>query len=167
MNPTALDPLPAIEAIRQLKARYCRFVDTKQWERLKALFAPDAQFDGFGSVPDGTDPATFVSAISKRLAQAITVHHVHAPEIVFLEPQRARGVWAMMDYVDFQAGGQAKGTGAGRGWIGWGYYEEEYACLDGVWLISYMRLTRQRMDELTADHPEAKFSRHGPATDWL
>jgi len=167
VNPNPLDQLPALEAIRQLKARYCRFVDTKQWERLKALFTPDARCDGFGSVPDGTDPATFVSAVSKRLAQAITVHHVHAPEIVFPTPERARGVWSMMDYVDFHAEGRAKGTPADRGWIGWGYYEEEYVRLDDVWLISYMRLTRQRMDALTADHPQAKFSRHRPSTDWL
>ena len=50
--------------VRQLKARYCRFLDTKQWERLKELFAADARFDGFTSVPDGSDPTTFVNALS-------------------------------------------------------------------------------------------------------
>ena len=33
-----------IEAIRQLKARYFRFVDTKQWDRWGDLFTEDAVF---------------------------------------------------------------------------------------------------------------------------
>lgn len=163
MSSPDLDQLLAIEAIHQLKARYCRFVDTKQWQRLKQLFTADTRCDGFGSVPDGTDPETFVDVIADRLAQAITIHHVQAPEIVFSTPERARGIWSMMDYVDFQTADPS----VGRGWIGWGYYEEEYVRIDGVWLFSYMRLTRQRMDALTTDHPQAKFSRHGPAKDWL
>jgi hypothetical protein len=69
--------------------------------------------------------------------------------------------------VEFQADGQPNGTPAAQGWLGWGYYEEEYARIDGVWLISYMRLTRQRMDELPVDHPQAKFSRHSPTKGWL
>ena len=35
MEPRTLDDLLAVEAIRQLKARYCRFVDTKQWRQLE------------------------------------------------------------------------------------------------------------------------------------
>ena len=37
--------LADIEAIKQLKARYFRLLDTKQWDDLKALFARDAQFN--------------------------------------------------------------------------------------------------------------------------
>jgi hypothetical protein len=166
-HPSSLDELLAIEAIRQLKARYCRFVDTKQWERLTRLFTPNAHLEGFGSVPDGSDPAAFVAAVSGGLAQAITIHHVHTPEIVFTSPDRARGVWPMMDYVEFQADDRPAGMPTDRGWIGWGYYEEDYVRIDGEWLISFMRLARQRMDALTADHPMAKPGRHKPAADWL
>ena len=34
--------LVAQEEIRRLKARYCRFLDTKQWEKWGDLFTPDA-----------------------------------------------------------------------------------------------------------------------------
>jgi len=165
--PHAADELVAIDAIRQLKARYCRFVDTKQWDRLTALFAPEARLEGFGSVPDGADPATFVAAVSRRLAQAITVHHVHEPEISIIDPDRARGIWPMMDYVDFQRDGQPADTRTERGWIGWGYYEEDYVRSGGEWRISFMRLARLRLDALTADHPAAKPGRLKFSAEWI
>jgi hypothetical protein len=166
-QPSSPGELLAIEAIRQLKARYCRFVDTKQWERLADVFTPDARLEGFGSVPDGADPTALIAAISKRLADAITIHHVHTPEIVLTGPDRARGIWPMMDYVDFHTGEQGAEMPADRGWIGWGYYEEDYVRSDGDWRISFMRLARQRMDDLTAAHPMAKPGRHKPSVDWL
>ena len=54
----ALQMLLAQNEIRGLKARYCRFVDTKQWSRLAILFAADTRFDGFGSAPPGANAAT-------------------------------------------------------------------------------------------------------------
>lgn len=159
--------LPALEAIRRLKAAYCRFVDTKQWERLEALFTPDASLDGFGSVPDGADPATFVAAVAKTLARAVSTHHVHAPEIVLDGPDSARAIWPMMDHVDFPPGESAGGRPRRRGWLGRGWYEERYVRVDGAWLIAHMRLVRQRMDELPADHPVPEAGRHAPRPDWI
>lgn len=37
----AATTLLEIEAIKQLKARYCRFLDTKQWDDWRALFTDD------------------------------------------------------------------------------------------------------------------------------
>ena len=37
--------LLAMEEIKQLKARYFRFVDTKDWEALSTIFCEDAVFD--------------------------------------------------------------------------------------------------------------------------
>lgn len=167
MKQSALDELVAIEAIRQLKARYCRFVDTKQWQRLEALFTPEAQLEGFGSVPDGSDPETFVAGVSKRLAEATTIHHVHNFEVALAERDRARGIWAMMDYVDFGRDEKWGDAASNRGWSGWGYYEEEYVRVDGSWRISFMRLVRQRMDMLATGHPSAKPGRHKPSVDWI
>jgi len=167
MNESAIDELLATIAIQQLKARYCRLVDTKQWAQLITLYTADARLDGFGSVPDGTDPPTFVAGVSKRLDPAITIHHVQCPEIQILGPAAARSIWPMMDYVDFDPRGDASGLAADRGWVGWGYYEEEYVRADDTWLISYMRLTRQRMDQLADGHHRAMFGRHSPSKNWL
>ena len=161
------DQLIALEAIRQLKARYCRMIDTKQWVELEKLFTPDTKFDGFTSAPEGTDPSTFVTRIAERFESAITIHHVQAPEIKLISSKKARGVWSMMDYVDLQPDAGTSSDPTGRGWVGWGFYEEEYTQDGEVWCISYMRLTRQRMDALSVDHPAAGFTRHRPSTDWL
>lgn len=161
---TTLEDLLALEAIRQLKAAYCRLVDTKQWGRLEALFTADAKVEGFGSVPDGSNPGTFVAGVAERIGASVSIHHVHAPEIILISADTARGSWPMMDYVEFPS---STDPAAARGWIGWGSYEEEYRRVNGQWRITFMRLTRQRMDELTADHPALKLGRIAPNPGWL
>jgi SnoaL-like domain len=42
---TVSEQLLAIEAIKQLKARYFRCLDTKDWAGFLAVFAPDAVID--------------------------------------------------------------------------------------------------------------------------
>lgn len=161
------DALAADAAIRRLKAAYCRFVDTKQWDRLADLFTPDARFEGFGSVPDGAGPADFVAGVEAFLGTALSIHHVHTPEIELTGPDAARAIWPMMDYVDLHPDGPPADAEARRGWIGWGYYEEAYVRVAGAWRVSELRLVRQRMDPLAADHPLARYGRHAPRPDWI
>lgn len=167
MPPTTLNDLIAIEAIRQLKARYCRFVDTKQWDRLAELFLPEARLYGFGSVGDGGTPAEFVAGISKRLAKVIAIHHVHNPEIELTGPDTARGIWPMMDYLEFPDGDAPHEAPNNRGFMGWGHYEEEYRSTADGWKFSFMRLTRLRIDALAKDHPRPSPGRFSPTKDWL
>ncbi|MEY3705996.1 MAG: hypothetical protein RL585_553 [Pseudomonadota bacterium] len=91
--------LSAFEAIRQLKAAYCRLLDCKQWQSLHALFSEDARFDGFGSAPDGSTRTAFVKGLEHRLTEAVSVHHCHNPEIDLLSDSEAKAIWPMMDYV--------------------------------------------------------------------
>ena len=49
----AAEELLAIEQIKQLKARYFRCMDTKDWDGLRAVFAPNAVLDVTGETgPD-------------------------------------------------------------------------------------------------------------------
>lgn len=164
---TPIEEVAAIEAIRRLKARYCRLFDTKQWDALREVFTADAGFEGFTSMPDGSPPAVFIDAVSKRMARAVTVHRVTAPEIRMLGPDHARGIWAMVDYVQFLRDGRSNDAKASRGWKGWGYYIEEYVRQDGSWRICFMRLDRHRIDDLPADYPEPRPVRTPPTHDWL
>ena len=50
-----IDKLWAIEQIKQLKARYFRSMDTKDWAALEAVFAPDAVMDMRSEMRDGRD----------------------------------------------------------------------------------------------------------------
>ncbi|WP_076999806.1 nuclear transport factor 2 family protein [Variovorax sp. KK3] len=152
----SLQRLLDAQAIAETKARYCRYIDTKQWQRLASLFTADCRFEGLGSAPAGADVATFVQGVSTRLADTISVHHCHMPEIRFLTPGHARAVWAMEDYVEWTDGGTVKEAPGSKGFRGYGHYEEEYrAADDGEWKICFLRLTRLRIDPVDASQPPA------------
>lgn len=165
-----IDPtqyLLGVERIRQVKARYCRFIDTKQWHQLSTLFTADCRFEGLGSAPAGADVATFVKGVSTRLANTISVHHCHTPEILMTGPNRARVVWAMEDYVEWADGSTVKETPGSRGFRGYGHYEEEYRQESGEWKICFLRLTRLRIDAVPVDQPPARMGQCAANPDWL
>ena len=127
-----------IEAIKQLKARYCRLLDTKDWAGFRQVFADDVVLDSTGSggaVINGAD--TFLAFISANLADRVTVHQCHTPEISLTSASSATGIWAMEDRVSFDDG---------RELSGFGHYHETYQKTDGTWRISTSTLTRLRMD---------------------
>jgi hypothetical protein len=124
------------EAIRQLKARYFRFMDEKQWDAWRELFTEDAVLQ---ASPDpnerfvGADE--IVARVRGHLDGAVTVHHGHMPEIE-IDGDRATGIWAMEDYVELPE----------LVLRGWGHYHDVYVCQDGVWRIRESRLTRLRLE---------------------
>ena len=144
-----LQRLVDIEEIKQLKARYFRAIDTKQWDDFGEVFTTDARLEvpEADMVVDGR--AEIVASVSGALTGATTVHHGHMPEIELTGPDTARGTWAMFDYVEWDVG-----EGADRvGLQGYGHYREDYAREDGRWRIARSRLERLRVDPLGAALP--------------
>lgn len=156
-----------LEDIRSLKARYCWAIDTKQWDQLRALFAPDARFEGFGSAPDGADADTFVAGVSSRLAQAISVHQCYLPQFVFLDEDRVRGVWGMQDHLEWPQPIALREVPRARGFVGYGHYEEEYRRLDGQWRMCFLRLTRLRIDPLAVSDTAQPAKLRPANANWL
>ena len=144
-----LEQLDAVEEIKRLKARYCRFIDTKRWEDWGALFTSDASMDCSDDVAEGSgaDPIIFgrtviADQVSRLVGPARTVHQVHSPDIELASADAAHAFWAMEDWVAFP-----DGIGAPfRSMHGYGYYEEIYARQEGRWFIAALRLTRLRRD---------------------
>lgn len=151
-----MDPvirLLAIEDIKQLKARYFRCMDGKDWSGLLDVFTPDAQFDMSASW-SAPDPATgqlsppaderfridgrdaFIDLLRGAIGPLHTVHHGHMPEIDIVSDTQATGIWAMEDVIR-NAAGQAE-----HHLHAYGHYHERYAKTGGRWAISAMRLTR-------------------------
>lgn len=159
--------LLSLERIAQLKARYCRYIDTKQWDNLSAVFTEDCRFEGLGSAPAGAGVRTFVTGVSTRLGPTISVHHVHQPEIVLTSATTATGVWAMEDFVEWQNGGTVKEAPGSKGFRGYGHYEEEYRNEGGEWRISFLRLTRLRIDPVPADAPPARMGACQATPGWV
>ena len=127
-----------IEAIKRLKARYCRYLDAKDWAAWRGIFTDDFVSDtaeAGGKVIQGAD--RFVGFTHHSLRSQATVHQVHAPEIELTSPTTARGVWALEDVVRF---------GPGVNLRGYGHYQETYRKVDGDWRIASSKLTRLRED---------------------
>ncbi len=119
-----------IEQIKQLKARYFRLMDTKDWDGWKDLFTEDCvhHLPAELNAPPQTN-AEYLELVPRQLANAFTTHHGHMPEITLLGPAEATGVWAMFDYVLYPD----RPTGI----KGYGHYYETYRkCDDGKWRIS-------------------------------
>ncbi len=135
--------LLAIESIKQLKARYCRHLDAKEWSAWRTIFTDDFVSDtaeAGGKVIDGADEfVAFTRKALGRPAQA-TAHQVHAPEITLTSATTAHGVWALQDVVRF---------GPGVTLVGYGHYHETYQNISGQWLIKSSKLTRLREDIVT------------------
>ena len=157
--------LEDIEAIKQLKARYFRYMDTKQWDKWRQVFADDCQFEG-ASKPY-SNPDEYVAVTRERLDEAVTAHQGHMPEIVITGEGTARGVWTMFDWVEF-ADKRDIGFGLNRGFMGYGIYEEEYRKDNGSWKISFIRLTRLKLSVLTDPPPLLdSFWVSSRGRDWL
>lgn len=139
-----VDKLLVIEEIKQLKARYFRCVDTKDWRGYREVFADDVDFDISDDMPDGVfqgaDKA--VSAARQGLADCISIHHGHCPEIEVTSATSATGVWAMEDMLKWSETSEFPNQTL----HGYGHYFEEYEKVAGRWCIKKMRLSRLRVE---------------------
>lgn len=146
----ALERLEAMAAIRALKARYCRLLDTKSWEEWGQVFTADVVMDVSDDVkPDMGEP--LISGRSKVVEQvrglmqlAVTAHQVHEPEITLKEPGKASGIWAMQDFVCWPDG--VESPAPFRSMRAFGWYEEDYAIEDDQWRIARLKLVRQHAE---------------------
>ena len=141
---TDIDILTAIEDIKRLKARYFRYVDTKDWTRYAALFADDVLFDISTGEHECVlrSPQAIVEMASAGLKDCVSVHHGHCPEITVTSATTAEGVWAMEDTLRWNEGAAS----SIRTLHGYGHYIESYRRIEGNWRIQSLKLTRHRVD---------------------
>ncbi len=136
-----------VEAIKRLKARYFRCIDTKDWTGLRAILIDDVDIDVqavSGRRYSGAD--AFVASVERTLGDAVSVHHGHMPEIELVAPDEATGIWAMEDELWFAPGSPVEYL------HGYGHYHETYRRgADGLWRIAALRLVRLRRDVRTAN----------------
>jgi hypothetical protein len=120
-----------LEAIKRLKYKYMRCIDTKQWDELRECFTADAKaaYSGGKYSFDGRD------AILEFLSGAMgadgfhSSHQVSQPEIDLVDADTATGTWSLQDWVvDTRFDITIRGAA---------FYEDEYVRgEDGRWRIS-------------------------------
>lgn len=145
---TDSERLAAIEEIKQLKAKYFRCMDTKDWDGFASVFADDAVMDMSSEMRDGTTEGDGITAGAQAIAafvrgavgNVITVHHGHMPEIHLTSGTTATGIWAMEDKLWWPDGSPL------RHMHGYGHYHERYVRTPDGWRIAHLTLTRLRVD---------------------
>jgi hypothetical protein len=144
---SALAQNEALDSVRQLRQRYCRYVDAKRWDELESILTADYQHFSSNTVGEPASlVATSGNAFRRRLeeltAGASTVHVCSMPEITMTSATTATGLWSMTDIVSHP-------TRPGMRFSGRGHYQDVYRRGDDqVWRIAVTRLTRQRLDPL-------------------
>lgn len=153
MSNRTLEQLNDIEDIKQLKARYCRLIDQKKWDKLEADFVPDAAIEIAGA-PGGADDTQkfssahgFIEGLQQLMGPLVSVHQVHAPEIEILDQENARGIWTISDRLVFPNGSPLEIL------QGWGIYHETYRKVSGRWRFSSVRLERLLVEPVESTVP--------------
>jgi hypothetical protein len=144
-----------IESIKQLKYRYLRTLDLKQWDEFTDCFVPEATGDYAGLL--FADRDSLVGYMRENLGEAlISMHHAHHPEIT-IDGDEATGLWYLEDKVivpelDFVLEGAA-------------FYTDRYVRTGDGWRIAHTGYRRTyEMSMSTADLASYKVKR-GTAYD--
>lgn len=124
-------------AIANLKAAYCRLLDTKDWDGWGQLFTEDFHLDVTGSGGDVTvGRDAVVASVRGSIDSAKSAHQVHFPEIT-VNGDEAHAIWPMQDRVVWEGS---------RALTGYGHYHERYVRTKDGWRIAEQKLTRLQMD---------------------
>ena len=133
--------LGAIEAIRQVRARYWRGVDLGDGELVRSILAEDCELDYRGCCTDPQTGIDHLPAMNMTLSGRdqwsseglsrfgiVSVHQGHQADIEVTGPDTAKAIWAFTDRMYFPAGGEISQL------VGYGFYHETYvkvACEPG------------------------------------
>jgi hypothetical protein len=138
------------EAIRQLKARYCRFMDTKDWDSLQSVFTDDATVGSYGENKDAVDlvgAAPIVEFLRSRLGELPTMHQCFAPEIDLVSATGATGIWATEHTMWTERGSV----------VGYGHYHDTFQKVGDTWLIKSVAL-----QHVYLEHPQGTAAASNP-----
>ena len=141
--------LLALEEIKQLKARYFRFMDTKDWAGMRTVFTDDVVTDFRNSTEHYderllmTGADIYLKSLSAVLTGVTTTHHGHTPEIELTSETTAAGIWAMEDMLWVDASQSALPFSFMHGY---GHYHETYRRVGGRWQIASTRLSRLKIE---------------------
>jgi hypothetical protein len=148
MTTLALVELTALHNIRQLKARYAFFLDTKDWDEFRRLFTDD-MVGKFGEGPEIVGGKRFAELAAEAAGAATTVHQFHEPVLRLTSARTATASWPMLAYLHYPDGSQPTTQN-------YGHYHERYRLTDDGWRIASLHTTFLRIDDVTQILPAEK-----------
>ena len=126
-----LEQLVEVEAIKALKYRYMRSIDTKDWDLMRRCFVPEATtaYSGGKYAFSGIEAIMEFMVESMDRGSFLSSHRVHHPEIELTSDTTATGTWALEDYV-VDTKHEITIHGAA-------FYRDRYVKVDGEWKIEH------------------------------
>lgn len=124
--------LEDLEAIKQLKARYCEICDDNHNpDRITSIFAEDGIWEGrgIGHARGHAEIRELFLGFQKMMS--FSQHMVMNP-VIEVEGDRAHGTWYFFGMFTFYEGNQAKWQAA--------RYHEDYVKSNGDWKIQHLRV---------------------------
>ncbi len=118
----------AVEEIKQLKYRYLRTLDLKQWDDFAEVFVPEATGDYGEGLAFGSRDELVAFMRDSLGPQMVTLHQCHHPEIC-VDGDRATGTWYLEDKV-LMPEHRLVLEGAA-------FYEDRYVRTAGGWRIEH------------------------------
>ena len=121
-----------IEAIKQLKARYCEICgDKHNPDRITSVFAPDGIWESqdFGRAHGHAEIRALFQGFQKRIK--FSQHNVMNP-IIEVDAHRAKASWYFLGPFTYTENNEAK-------WLAI-RYEDDYVKADGVWKYQHLRV---------------------------
>lgn len=141
-----LERLVALEDIRLLRAKYCRYIDSGAFERLREIMVPHIVLDlsqtgemlgaaEAGSIAPVHGLDNVVGYLNEHFTRLkMRLHIVTIPEIDFTDDEHATGIWRQETYVKE---GRTDIPGSG---IAFCTVYDRYEKVDGKWLIAAVRV---------------------------
>lgn len=124
------------EEIKQVKAKYLRCIDTKDWKGFRETISEDLKTSyGNGTLSFNSAAETIDYLSTNMPRELLSQHNCHTPEIWFESETTAHGHWYLHDYL--------LATGNNSRYNGTAIYTDKYEKRNGKWLITetgYLRI---------------------------
>lgn len=150
---TGAERLAAIEAIKVVKARYFRGVDTNDGALVRSVLHPDCVLDYRGCTTDPASGRDLVPSMNRVLegreswplegsagSGVVSVHQGHQVEVTLTGDTTAEAIWSMSDRMFMPPGAPVAQL------LGYGWYHETYERVGDEWLIRTLRIRRIRVE---------------------
>ena len=153
--------LADIEAIKKLKHKYMRSVDTKKLDDLKDCFVDDASASYAGGKYSFKGRENILGFLKDMMPETlITMHIAFHPEIEITSDNTAKGSWGFQDYLIEQTSNVSL--------RGYAYYRDEYVKVDGQWKIKstgYRRVFEESWSRADIESLKLSESMFGPSSE--
>jgi len=127
--------LEDVEAIKRLKHRYFRSLDTQQWDDVLECFSDDAAVDYGPNIRlEGKEALTKHLRERLRMEGSAGVHQGHNPEIDVTDEKTARGTWELYVHSIWKQMNRSLQLA--------GFYYDDYVKVGGQWRIEKSRMVQ-------------------------